>query len=321
MLGYNRKTRFEESLEHQALYTFLNTKYTIINALEAEEHESSRETILKDREKYEKEKEWGPELAAIQIYDISTNPDYKFIKSESGHLIYENANYIGQGFVFDTYVTEGEFATLSQQQKEYALLKTAVLSVEDAEEYKDLFDSIFDKESAEYTKAAMLSDIENLKTNTFTIFSTDNYGFSATQKLDKKALVVLSVPYSENWTITANGKPVEFIKVDGGMLGLILPEGELIIRADYIAKGEKESRLITILGIFALIGYIGYAIVDRKRNPETPEIYNELDLAIAEFESYEDIGLDDDVDVDYMDLDLDEEILLTEGEVDEYKEQ
>lgn len=297
-LGYARNTRFEESLDHQALYTFLNTKYTIVNKVEKISHTSMRENLDEEREKYLSEEDWTAEKAAIQIFDLETRTDYKFLKEAANHLIYENLNYAGVGFVYDDYLTKEEFDKLPQPQKEYALLKTVVLKDEDVEKYGQYFDGLFDIESVDYTEEQMKKDIEKLKENNFDIFTMTNTGFTASYELDNEELVVLSVPYSKNWTITVDNEPAEFIEVDSGMLGVVLPSGKHIMIGNYVAAGEKEGRLISIAALLILIAYFGYIYYDNRKNPQMPGIYKELEAAIMDFENYDD-GLD--FDDDYFD--------------------
>ena len=244
-LGFDRGTRLEISVQHPALYTFLNVRYTHYYNQEYRAAATSRDALLHNADKYIRDDEWETEDAYISMFQMEQTDYLDYYATMDGYNIYENKYYAGMGFVFDEYITMSEFKELTREQKEYALLKCAILADEDEERYKDYFSGKLDIENTQFTYDAFVDDATSLKAKSAYSFQTDNRGFSAKMFVPDEKVVVFSVPYSENWNIRANGEEIEYIEVDGGMMGLILPAGECDIRADYESKGAKLSFALT----------------------------------------------------------------------------
>lgn len=257
--GFNRGTRLEISVNHPALYTFLNVRYTHYYNQEYRAGASRRDSLLSNADKYTQDDNWETEDAYLSMFQMEEADYLAYYAAMDGYSIYENKYYAGMGFVFDKYLTLSAFKELSREQKEYALLKCVILQDDDEELYKDYFSGKLDVKSEQFTYDAFIADASYLKDKSSDEFKTDSYGFRARMNVDKEAIAVFSVPYSENWTICVNGRECEYLEADGGMLGLILPAGECDIRADYEPKAAKEAVWITVLAWIVYSIYLAIA--------------------------------------------------------------
>ena len=128
---------------------------------------------------------------------------------------------------------------------------------------------IVDKETAEKISgvAELLSDTNNInwknacKENNKTAasdFVINSEGFTATSIGDKERLIYFSIPHDRGWSAYVNGEEKEILTLNGGMMGIIVPEGESEIEFIFRTPGLSAGIIISassliMLGILAII--------------------------------------------------------------------
>ena len=183
--------------------------------------------------------------------------------------VWKNNDFIPMGFTFDNYITQAQLN--SSTQKDRVLLRGLVLSDDQIKTYSKYLDPI------EYGLNDYMSDsdfnsyCEDRNKYTCSIFTTDNYGFSAKIKLDKTNLVFFSVPYDKGWTATVNGVPAKIEQVDVGFMAVLCSgngDGVSNIRFNYMTPGLFTGIEITGVSILVLAGYLllyRFVIEPKKR--------------------------------------------------------
>ncbi len=69
-----------------------------------------------------------------------------------------------------------------------------------------------------------------------------------------KSVLLITIPYSKGWNvIDSNGEKLTTINVQGGFLGVLLPEGDHILNFYYGTPGLKTGLLLSTFGIICLI--------------------------------------------------------------------
>ena len=217
-------------------------------------------------------------------------PLWKLIKTCNNFNIYENECYIPMGFVYENYVTEEEFKRISENDRTQVILKTMVLSRDVMKKHADITGYDEEKYSVLYGKypARFQSDVdkflysndfdsyrkhcEALAANSCKTFRYTSDGFEAfyENKDKEENLMFFSVPYSEGFTATINGKPVDIDKVNYGFMGVRIPaEKNLKIVFHYKTPGLSQGIAISLLSLaaFALYmsGIIIFRVVSAKR--------------------------------------------------------
>ena len=76
---------------------------------------------------------------------------------------------------------------------------------------------------------------------------------SGTITLHKGQSLLTTIPYSNGWYATANGKKVKIQKYLGCFIALNLPAGKYTIQLNHKMPGFKLGIIISIFGIFVLI--------------------------------------------------------------------
>lgn len=106
-----------------------------------------------------------------------------------------------------------------------------------------------------------------LKANKFVVDNYKNgYMKGSINITDDNRILFLSIPWDEGWTIYANGKKVESLKlIDDAFIGLDLEPGEYEIEMIYEAKGQKLGLLISVISTVVYILFIVFCKVREKK--------------------------------------------------------
>lgn len=112
------------------------------------------------------------------------------------------------------------------------ITKTIICHAEDKEE----IEALLGNEEVQFTQASGEGN------DVYASITTTQPGFA-----------VLSVPYDQGWHIDVNGKETKAYKVNGGMTGIALQAGENDVHMEFIPRGLKEGKYVSMAGIAALL--------------------------------------------------------------------
>lgn len=183
-------------------------------------------------------------------------PGFSYKNTQNGFYVYENDYYIPMGFTYDYFMTEEQAENHTKQTIERSLLRTLILSEEDAEKYGDVISEVTPEMLRGLDEDEYISDCMEKQKNACSEFSYNSEGFNAEINLDKSKLLFFSVPYDKGWQACVNGKPAEIIKANYGFMAVKCEPGENEITFEYQTPGLKEGMFISIGGIILLIGYL-----------------------------------------------------------------
>ncbi len=160
--------------------------------------------------------------------------------------------YTPFGFTYDYYVIdEGLKYTTSRKENNRRIelmTKACIVDKETAEKLNGIAESFTGE--FDWKKEFKKTGAEN--------FVMTSSGFSATSKGEKERLVFFSVPHDKGWTAFVNSEETEILTINGGLMGIIVPEGECEIEFRFTTPGLAAGIIISIislmsLGIYALI--------------------------------------------------------------------
>ena len=228
-------------------------------------------------------------------------PGWKYLKTCNHFDIYENEYYIPMGFVFDDFATEEEFARITPGDRTQIILNTLVLSRDvmkkhaditgyDDEEYKTLYGKYPQQFKSHLDRYVYDNDYESyyrccrsLAENSCKSFYYTDDGFTAEydNEYREENLMFFSVPYSEGFTATVNGKPVEVDKVNYGFTGIRIPADKHVkIEVHYQTPGLSQGIVISLLALGAYALYMGgillYRILRKKLTKRNGANENEV---------------------------------------------
>lgn len=100
----------------------------------------------------------------------------------------------------------------------------------------------------------MDSIINERRKHTFSSFTMDTRGFTATVNAPDTAVYMISVPPDPAFTATIDGKPLPVYNVNCGMTATIIPAGNHTVRFSYMPRGLKAGSCLTCGAILIIIG-------------------------------------------------------------------
>ena len=116
---------------------------------------------------------------------------------------------------------------------------------------------------------AVYKDIEGIANNyekdiVLKSFAEDSLSFAVSVE-DEKSILAFSIPYEKyNWNIYVDGKKVDALKVNIGMLGTYISQGDHIVEIRYVPLGLKVGILVS-LGTITFIVILFIFIRERKK--------------------------------------------------------
>ena len=237
-LGVKRDVRSEPELSNYALRGLLSVEYLI--------------TTPEQQTSFENEADAG----------------WIYWGEMDGYIIYRNDNYVPMGFTYDYYMTEEEYEQTVKSVRSNLLMRTLVLSEEDAAVYGSYLQKLPEEKQDDLYYETYVSDCNARRATAASVFEMNNAGFHAEIGLDKANLVFFSVPYDDGFTAYVNGEETDILRVDEGLMAVLCPAGENSIDFIYQTDGLKQTRVVTLAAIPVWLVYTGYFVWRRRRDGE-----------------------------------------------------
>lgn len=209
-----------------------------------------------------------PEYNAEE-FEEKAGEDWVFWGKEGQMAVYENKNTLPLAFGVDAYVTEEEYEGVNKTQRSNVLLRALVLSDEQLEDLGDRAPahlSAFD--CSENTRDRYNIDMDARRDMAAEV-QTDRYGLTAVINLDEETPVLFTAAWDEGFSATLNGEEADILKVDGGLMAVIAPAGESVIRLDYTTPGLAQSLIAAAVSAAAWLGYSVYHTHSRRKKVQS----------------------------------------------------
>lgn len=190
------------------------------------------------------------------------------VEEMNGFTLFENTNYIPMGFTFDYYTSQSDWTAADASDQDMSLVKVLILPDEVASTYHGSMIrlSASDIANDEIDIYQFRSLCNQRRASACTKFTTTKNGFEAVTKDFKEyELVFFSVPNVEGMTATVDGKKVDIVTADYGLMAIPVNKGSHVITVKYLPKGIYLGLSISIIGIIILISYISFCYLNRKR--------------------------------------------------------
>ena len=234
-VGVKRDVRSEPELENYALRGLLSVEYLLTD----EEHKAD--------------------------FEAAADDGWTYWDTIDGFVIYRNNNYVQMGFTYDYYVTEETYEETITSSRSNLLMRAVMLSDEDVEKYGKYLTELPDDEVYDLYYDTYVSDCNDRRASSSSVFTMTNSGFHCEITLDKDNLVFFSVPYDDGFTAYVNGEQAEIVKVDDGLMAVLGTQGENTIDFVYQADGLELSSTVTKAAIPVFIVYTAYFVWSDKK--------------------------------------------------------
>lgn len=196
-------------------------------------------------------------------------PGYEYFDRIGSITIYKNSYFIPVGSSVAYYVLESEFEALTQAQKSYVFLNCVILADEEASQLAtnlrlqryDLSTLPNELGEMQYYQAAKLRQGRGVENVTYTQNRVHHDFVAATP-----TLLVYSIPFDEGWNAYSDGKILNVHNVNGGFIGVEIPDGgEYAITLEYKAPGFEIGFSISSITVLIIIGCFFKYRDDKKK--------------------------------------------------------
>ena len=197
-------------------------------------------------------------------------PGWKLLEEKNGYEVFENEYYIPYGFTYDTYVTTEEYEKADEDKRSKLMLKSMVLTEEQAEKYKDCLQHDEALEDYAYSQTEYFEDCNNRKKLVCSSVKFDNSEFTAQIHTGNSAeLVFFSIPYEPGWQATVNGEPAEIEKVNVGFMAVKVPGNtNAKIHFTYHTPGLMAGLAVSGVSVVLFVLYMLLWKVKRKQSED-----------------------------------------------------
>ena len=155
------------------------------------------------------------------------------------------------GFAYDSYLSRSEFNKLmgdTAVNLPLAMLASVVIEDAQVETLRGLL-----KHGEAQASSGMDSVVAQRQQFVATHFKGTSRGFEAQVSLPAEKVMFFSVPYSDGFTATIDGKETPIYKANLCMMALRVPRGEHAIVLDYFPVGLKAGLWLSLLGVVLLL--------------------------------------------------------------------
>lgn len=179
------------------------------------------------------------------------------------YYIHENGNYIPMGFTYDTMISADKYQEIEDiELKQDIYMKHLV--VENPADFEGLLILSDNAVPDEITDEEYTQLIERHRSESCYDLEKTTEGLTAKINMSRKNVVFFSISHNDNWKAFVDGVETEVYKVNNGMIGIVVPEGEHAIELEYTIKGLGEGVVISITSIVVLVVYV--ILCKRKDN-------------------------------------------------------
>ncbi len=174
-------------------------------------------------------------------YRLSKNPDpaayavaYEPIGRFGDVRVLRKRFFLPLGVTFDRMIPAAEFAQMSDVQKDLTLLQAFVPDAADLDSLKGF-------------RRPALSDPVELRKEALEMTGFSQNKIAGKIKVGAQKVLFMAIPFDRGWRATVDGAPTKVMKVDNGLMGLLLERGEHTIEFDYTSVYLKQSLLASLI--------------------------------------------------------------------------
>ena len=200
---------------------------------------------------------------ACEKYVITDNPvplqlaaAYEFVRRYNDVYVFRNNLSLPFGVVFTRYIPEDVFFQLAGATKGPALLHAAVLSATNVINKSGLSLLSLDELEQRMREVSVGDAFIECRATALRINAFTQTRVSGTVRLDENGILVFQMPFDAGWHSFVNGRAAPTIKVNVGLLGVVLPAGqhtvELIYRPPYLYLGAVVTLVSCAIFSFSL---------------------------------------------------------------------
>jgi len=214
------------------------------------------------------EAQWTPGLVgqpllatfACEKYVLTKTPvpfetaeQFEFIRRYGDIYLFRDKMGLPFGLAFDRYIPEDLFLHLPSRAKPEALLHGVVLSEQDAEHQSELSQLSFDELMQQMSQGSIPDALAERRATAMNMHSFRQTRIDGTIRLNQNGIVLFQMPFDAGWHAFSDGRAIPALKVDGGLLGVALKDGEHRLELRYQPPLLYAGAAVTLLSVGVLL--------------------------------------------------------------------
>lgn len=152
------------------------------------------------------------------------------------------------GFAYNRFMLQSDFNKISRNYTDVALLY-AFLIPDSAEKQYPSLQKLSRVDTTAFNVDVYTAAIDSLKRDTLTLTAFSQTRLEGRIKLLQDEMLLLSMPYDKGWSAIVNGIPQQIAIVNGGLMGLLLKQGENNVVLYFQNRYFGTTLLVTACGM------------------------------------------------------------------------
>jgi hypothetical protein len=198
---------------------------------------------------------------ACEKYVIANDPvpyqmtdPYEFMKRYNNVYVFRNRLFLPLGLTFSRYLPEQVFLQLPSSVKPGALLCAVVFLDRNIAEKQGLSELTLDELKQQLNESSPADTIALRRATALNMRSFRETQIDGSVRVDAKSILVLQTPFDPGWRALVDDRAAPVLKVDVGLLGVVLDSGEHAVKLRYVPPflGVGAAIALGSLAILAL---------------------------------------------------------------------
>ena len=199
---------------------------------------------------------------ACEKYALDSDPvfyqstlRYEMVRRYGKNYLFRNELFLPLGLHLSRYMPEDAFRKLSIDEKPQAMMRAVVLSKENEAKIGGL-PQLTVSELQEELRATSLGEVvANCRDTALKMTSFQQTRIEGTVRGEAKGVLVFQTPFDRGWHALQDGQPVRVLKVDIGLLGVVVDAGEHKVELSYHTPFLGYALTVTLLsGLILAVG-------------------------------------------------------------------
>ncbi len=177
---------------------------------------------------------------------FQAKPQYELVRRYGKKYLFRNTLSVPLGLTFSQYIPEDEFRKLTREEKEQALLAVVVLSRQEDQGLAQVSASELRREMA---ANSFPTTIEKRRETALNLTSFRQTRIEGTVRLDQKSILVVQTPFDRGWSASQDGQAAPVLKVDAGLLGIVLDSGKHKVEIRYSTPLLPQGLAVSLVSL------------------------------------------------------------------------
>jgi hypothetical protein len=197
---------------------------------------------------------------ACEKYLLTANPVpyqltdyYESVGRYSDTYLFRNRMFLPLGLTFTDYIAESTFLQLPSAAKWDTLLRAVVISDKSVADQTGLSELTFGDLRREMHAIPLPDVIAHRRTTALKMRLFHQTRIAGSVSLNAKSILVLQTPFDAGWHARQDGRAAPVVKVDVGLLGVVLDAGDHEVELRYTPPFLVSGAIVSLASLAILI--------------------------------------------------------------------